>query len=195
MRTLAAGGGGESEVTQLDGPAWNWLAECVHYIVGDFDDIATYRRIGSHLAQHAKAPANTVFYLAVAPCFFGPIVDHLAAASLLEERSESFRRVVIEKPFGSDLASAQALNARILRVARESQLYRIDHFLGKETVQNIMALRFANGMFEPMWNREHIDHVQITAVETVGVEHRADTTMRRAPSATRCRTTCCSSWR
>jgi glucose-6-phosphate 1-dehydrogenase len=99
-------------------------------------------------------------------------VDHLAAAGLVGTQGHGFRRIVIEKPFGTDLASARALNARILRAAGENQLYRIDHFLGKETVQNIMALRFANGMFEPIWNREHIDHVQITAAETVGIEHR-----------------------
>jgi glucose-6-phosphate 1-dehydrogenase len=174
LRALAANGGGESGVSNLDEAACDWLAERVHYVTGDFDDTATYRRIASQLALRATATgiANAVFYLAVAPRFFGAIVDHLAEVGLVEEPSQAFRRIVIEKPFGSDLTSARALNARILRVARESQLYRIDHFLGKETVQNIMALRFANGMFEPIWNREHIDHVQITVAETVGVEHR-----------------------
>ena len=96
----------------------------------------------------------------------------LGAAGLTEESDGQWRRVVIEKPFGHDLASAKALNAQILKTLQEHQIYRIDHFLGKETVQNIMALRFANGLFEPIWNREHIDHVQITASETVGVERR-----------------------
>src|SRR6266478_9358302 len=95
------------------------------------------------------------------------------AGGLVQEKDNSFRRVIIEKPFGSDLASARALNAQILRVLSEAQIYRMDHFLGKETVQNIMVLRFANGIFEPMWNRDHIDHVEITVAETVGVERRA----------------------
>ena len=100
------------------------------------------------------------------------MVAGLGAAGLTTEHDGQWRRVVIEKPFGHDLASAKALNAEILKTLREHQIYRIDHFLGKETVQNIMALRFANGLFEPIWNRDHIDHVQITASETVGVEHR-----------------------
>ena len=96
----------------------------------------------------------------------------MAPPGLTTEKDGQWRRVVIEKPFGHDLASAKALNAEILKTLQEHQIYRIDHFLGKETVQNIMALRFANGLFEPLWNRQHIDHVQITAAETVGVEHR-----------------------
>jgi glucose-6-phosphate 1-dehydrogenase len=100
------------------------------------------------------------------------VVAGLGAAGLTTEKDGRWRRVVIEKPFGHDLASAKALNAEILKTLQEHQIYRIDHFLGKETVQNIMALRFANGLFEPIWNREHIDHVQITAAETVGVERR-----------------------
>jgi glucose-6-phosphate 1-dehydrogenase len=173
LKTLAAGGS-EFGATEIDDTAWSWLSSRLHYMTGDFDDPGTYQRIVSHLADRARetSRANAVFYLAVAPGFFGPIADHLAAAGLIEANTADFRRIVVEKPFGSDLTSARALNARILRVAAESQLYRIDHFLGKETVQNIMALRFANGMFEPIWNREHIDHIQITAAETVGVEHR-----------------------
>ncbi len=113
-----------------------------------------------------------MFYLAVAARFFGTVVDGLGKAGLLKQPDGRFRRVVIEKPFGSDLPSAQALNARILQHADESQFYRIDHFLGKDTVQSIMAVRFGNGMFEPTWRREYIDHVEITAAETVGVEGR-----------------------
>ena len=104
--------------------------------------------------------------------FFGTVVDGLGKAGLLKQSGDMFRRVVIEKPFGSDLPSAQALNARILKQADESQFYRIDHFLGKETVQSIMAVRFGNGMFEPTWRREYVDHVELTAAETVGVEER-----------------------
>ena len=100
------------------------------------------------------------------------MVAGLGAAGLTAEKDDQWRRVVIEKPFGHDLASAKALNTEILKTMQESQIYRIDHFLGKETVQNIMALRFANGLFEPGWNRQHIDHVQITVAETVGVERR-----------------------
>ena len=116
---------------------------------------------------------NAIFYLAVAARFFGPVIEHLADSGLMKATETGFRRVVVEKPFGHDLASARALNAQILSKVDESQVYRIDHFLGKETVQNVMALRFGNGIFEPLWNREHIDHVQITAAETVGVERRA----------------------
>src|SRR5205807_4137715 len=99
-------------------------------------------------------------------------VAGLGAAGLVAEENGQWRRVVIEKPFGHDLPSAKALNAEILKTLQEHQIYRMDHFLGKETVQNIMALRFANGLFEPLWNRQHIDHVQITAAETLGVERR-----------------------
>src|SRR5207253_3008395 len=100
-------------------------------------------------------------------------VDMLAEAGLTEEKDGRWRRVIIEKPFGHDLESARALDARLLKVLSEQQIYRMDHFLGKETVQNIMVMRFANGIFEPLWNRDHIDHVQLTVAETVGVERRA----------------------
>src|SRR6185312_13173431 len=115
---------------------------------------------------------NHLFYLAVPDRFFATIVAALGTADMVSEQDGCWRRVVIEKPFGHDLPSARALNAAILKTLREHQIYRMDHFLGKETVQNIMALRFANGLFEPLWNRQHIDHVQITAAETVGVERR-----------------------
>ena len=134
--------------------------------MGDLQDAGTYealkRRIGG----------NCVFYLAVAARFFGPVLTRLADGGLMEEKEGAFRRVVVEKPFGHDLASAKALNQLILDKMDESQVYRIDHFLGKETVQNMVALRFSNGIFEPLWNRNYIDHVQITAAETVGVERR-----------------------
>jgi len=147
----------------------------VTYLSGDFDDPDTYARIAGKLAEWSKGGAgmgNAIFYLATAPNYFGDIVERLGSAGLLRESETGWRRIIIEKPFGSDLASAKALNNRILQIADESQIYRIDHFLGKETVQNIMVLRFANFMFEPIWNREHIDHIQITAAETVGVEQR-----------------------
>jgi glucose-6-phosphate 1-dehydrogenase len=148
------------------------------YLQGDLNDPGTYRRLGEHLAaldqatDTAGTAGNHLFYLAVADRFFGTVVAGLGAAGLVTERHDQWRRVVIEKPFGHDLASAKALNSEILKTLQEHQIYRIDHFLGKETVQNIMALRFANGLLEPLWNRQHVDHIQITAAETVGVEQR-----------------------
>jgi glucose-6-phosphate 1-dehydrogenase len=174
MRALVAQGDGEFQATSLDADAWAWLRERLGYLAGDFDDPEIYRRLGERLAERARAVGhdNVVFYLATSPRFFGPLIEQLGAAGLTRQTERGFRRIVIEKPFGADLPSAQALNTRILKIVDERQLYRIDHFLGKETVQNIMVLRFANGIFEPIWNRKHIDHVQITAAETVGVEHR-----------------------
>ena len=145
------------------------------YLPGDLNNPETYRRLGEHLTgldKTAGTAGNRLFYLAVADRFFGPAVAALGAAGLTTENNGQWRRVIIEKPFGHDLASAKALNAEILKTLQEHQIYRIDHFLGKETVQNIMALRFANGLFEPLWNRQQIEHVQITVAETVGVEHR-----------------------
>jgi glucose-6-phosphate 1-dehydrogenase len=143
------------------------------YQVADFEDDASFRQLAARLeAMDADHGPDVLFYLAVAPRFFAGIVERLAKAGLLQERKGRFRRVVIEKPFGEDLASAKALNRRILKHLDERQIYRIDHFLGKETVRNILVTRFANGVFEPLWNRLHIDHIQITAAETVGVEQR-----------------------
>ena len=151
-----------------------WLESRLTYLPAQFDDPAAYDRLRDALAATASAragrPSNYLFYLATPPALFGPIVDRLSAAGLLTQR-EGWRRVV-EKPFGHDLESARALNHRLAGLLDETQLYRIDHYLGKETVQNIMAFRFANGIFEPIWNRRYIDHVQITVAETVGVEQR-----------------------
>ena len=166
---------GESALDQLDPKAWQWLTERMSYVQGDLNDAQTYKRLDEHLIELDKAAGtsgNRLFYLAIADRFFQVAVAGLGAAGLLTEKNGQWRRVIIEKPFGHDLASAKALNAEILKHLQEHQIYRIDHFLGKETVQNIMALRFANGLFEPTWNREHIDHVQITAAETIGVEQR-----------------------
>ncbi|MGH6982282.1 MAG: glucose-6-phosphate dehydrogenase, partial [Stellaceae bacterium] len=156
--------------------AWNKLSGAMSYVTGDFLEADTYKRLGAHLAEIDKAQGlggRVLFYLAVAERFFGAIVDRLGAANLTREQGDAWRRVIIEKPFGHDYASAIALNAQVLKTLHEDQIFRIDHFLGKETVQNIMALRFANGLFEPIWNRDRIDHVQITVTETVGVETRA----------------------
>jgi glucose-6-phosphate 1-dehydrogenase len=151
---------------------WSWVAERLDYLTGDFDDGATFAELAKRLAPKGGKGESVIFYLAVSARFFGPIVEHLAKAGLLAEPPGFYRRVVIEKPFGSDLATARALNHTLLRAMTEDQIYRIDHFLGKETVQNILALRFGNGTYEPIWNREYIDHVQITAAETIGVEKR-----------------------
>ncbi len=155
---------------KIDPKTWGWLAERITYQRGDFTDPATYLKLAARLKQDGGGSA--VFYLATAPRFFGDIVENIGKAGLAAEPRGGFRRVVIEKPFGDDLASAKALNRRILKWLPEPQIYRIDHFLGKETVRNIMVTRFAGGIFEPLWNRAHIDHVQITAAETVGVEGR-----------------------
>ncbi|WP_043288753.1 glucose-6-phosphate dehydrogenase [Paraburkholderia oxyphila] len=158
---------------KLDDSAWNWVAQRLHYMAGEFEDDDTYQRLAQQLGGDAQG--NVVFYLAVGARFFKPIVERLGKAGLLKQDgngSGPFRRVVIEKPFGADLASARDLNQHILGFADESQIYRIDHFLGKDTVQSILAIRFANAMFEPIWRREYIDSVQITASEVIGVEGR-----------------------
>ena len=152
---------------EIDSAAWGWVGERLHYLSGDFSQDEVFADL-----EKAVGDGSAIFYLAIGARFFAEVVDGLGKAGLLKQDGDTFRRVVIEKPFGSDLPSAQALNASILKQADESQFYRIDHFLGKETVQSIMAVRFANGMFEPTWRREYIDHVQITAAETVGVEQR-----------------------
>jgi glucose-6-phosphate 1-dehydrogenase len=156
------------------GKAWKKLLSHTHYFVGDFDDAKTYKGLVDKLADLEKkyhTGGNILFYLATAPDFFSKIVKRLGEAGLTDEKN-GWRRVIIEKPFGHDLQSARDLNTEILKVLKESQVYRIDHYLGKETVQNIMAMRFANGFFEPLWNRDHIDHVEISVTETVTVEKR-----------------------
>jgi glucose-6-phosphate 1-dehydrogenase len=159
----------------VDQKIWDDFIKRVHFISGDFDDPNTYNNLKEVLSkvdsEHGNH-GNYFFYLATAPNFFGDIVERLSSVGLMHEENGHWRRVIIEKPFGHDLDSAKALNKQLLKVASECQIYRIDHYLGKETVQNILALRFANGIFEPIWNRRYIDHVQISVVETVGVESR-----------------------
>ena len=159
----------------MDPDLWEWFVRRMHYIAGSFDDKNLYPQLKDALGKVDKdhsTHGNYLFYLATAPEYFGVIVDNLAEVGLMTEQNRQWRRVVIEKPFGHDLESARALNAKLLKVAEERQIYRIDHYLGKETVQNILAFRFANGIFEPIWNRRYIDHVQISVAETVGVEKR-----------------------
>ncbi len=152
-----------------------WLTERMHYLRGDFADPELYEDLVGRLtgaASFKPAQGRYLFYLATPPQAFAPIVRHLAKANLTREHDDAWRRVVIEKPFGTDLPSAEELDGELLGLLHERQIYRIDHYLGKESVQNVMVLRFANGIFEPLWNRNHIDHVQITVAETVGVERR-----------------------
>jgi glucose-6-phosphate 1-dehydrogenase len=171
----ALGAGLDKFGVNVDPAGRDWLVERMYYLQGGFDDSNTYTKL-SELLKQVEADngtgGNVLFYLATPAASFGPIIEELGKAGLADEKEGSWRRVIVEKPFGSDLASAQALNKQILAVLDESQVYRIDHYLGKETVQNIMIFRFANGMFEPVWNRDHIDHVQITVAETVGVGTR-----------------------
>ena len=164
----------QEEGEPLDTRQWTRIEERVHYISGEFDDAALYERLKDKLSEIQKRygiPGNYLFYLAVPPELFGSVGRHLAAAGLTRE-DEGWRRVIVEKPFGYDLDSARELNADLSKGLRESQTYRIDHYLGKETVQNILAFRFANGIFEPIWNRRYVDHVQMTVAEEHGVGTR-----------------------
>jgi glucose-6-phosphate 1-dehydrogenase len=166
-----------SEAGTLDGKAWQDLAQSIDYLSADFGDPATFNQIAERLdaaAQKHGTAGNVLFYLAVSDRFFAPLVASLHESGLTKqgEDGKAWRRVIIEKPFGLDYPSAKALNKKVLSALDEEQIYRIDHYLGKETVQNIMVFRFANGFFEPLWNRDHIDHIQITVAETVGVERR-----------------------
>jgi len=146
----------------------DWFLQRSRYVSGKFESPEAYKALNGLL----PAERNALFYLATPPGEFEVIARRLGKAGLLHESEGTWRRLVIEKPFGHDLPSAVALDKRLLRVAHENQIFRIDHYLGKETVQNILVLRFANGFVEPLWNRDHIDHVQITVAETVGVEGR-----------------------
>ncbi|MEP0547716.1 MAG: glucose-6-phosphate dehydrogenase [Rhodothermales bacterium] len=156
-----------------DAESWSAFAERLAYVQGDVTVPETYdaltQRLDALAGGNGQEPER-VFYLAVAPFLVEPIAEGLAHARLL--RDEKRTRLVVEKPFGHDLASARALDKTLLKAADECQIYRIDHYLGKETVQNLLAFRFANALFEPIWDRRYIDHVQITVAETVGVEHR-----------------------
>jgi glucose-6-phosphate 1-dehydrogenase len=175
MKSFSAGGD-KSQLDSTDTNTWDKLLARMSYLRGDFADDSTFAQLGDLLDRadrDSHTGGNVLFYLAVADRFFGPVVEKIGQAGLADQQGGArWRRVIVEKPFGHDTASAKALNARLLKVLTEDQVYRIDHFLGKETVQNIMAVRFANGFLEPVWNRDHIDHVQITVAETVGVEHR-----------------------
>ncbi|ARV62783.1 glucose-6-phosphate dehydrogenase [Nostocales cyanobacterium HT-58-2] len=159
----------------IDAQLWDWLENRLCYLSGEFQDPNTYEQLQNLLAQIDQengTRGNYLYYLATAPDFFCDIIWQLSNIGLTREENEQWRRFIIEKPFGHDLDSARALNKNISSVLKESQTYRIDHYLGKETVQNILVFRFGNGLFEPIWNHHYIDHVQITVAESVGVEGR-----------------------
>jgi glucose-6-phosphate 1-dehydrogenase len=158
-----------------DPTALDWLRSRLFYERGDFGDPNTFVKLRDRLAAidaAAHTEGNYLFYMATAPKFFASIVQQLGRAGLSTQDNGRWRRIVIEKPFGTDLESAKALNRDIKSILQENQIFRIDHYLGKETVQNIMVFRFDNAIFEPIWNRRYVDHVQITNAETVGVERR-----------------------
>ena len=162
-------------LSPVDSTSWDWFSKRLYYLSGDFSDPLLYKKLGELLGQvknEQKTQGNCLFYLATSPNFFPIVAEQLGAAGLAKQDGGGWRRVVIEKPFGHDLPSAVALNQALGRVLDEKQIYRIDHYLGKETVQNILAFRFANGIFEPIWNRRYVDHVQITVAEELGVELR-----------------------
>jgi len=160
----------------VDDALWSRFAADLHYVSGDFENPVTYKRLAERLAEIDKAcglEGNRLFYLATAPNEFEAILHRLKQAGLIHGPHEaSWTRVIIEKPFGRDLETAQALNRLVANVLDESQTFRIDHYLGKETVQNILVFRFGNSMFEPLWSRKYVHHVEITAAETVGVGTR-----------------------
>jgi len=159
----------------FDAARWDVLRRNIRYVAGKFDDPAVYAKLRDRIAEAQKAcgAPNTLFYLATPPQFFGVIAQQLGAAKLVADAEASgWTRIIIEKPFGRDLDSARLLNKQLLSAFDESQVYRIDHYLGKETVQNVLTFRFLNGIFEPIWNRRYVDHVQLVVAETLGVEGR-----------------------
>ena len=165
-----------SEVGPIDPARWDTFASNLHYTPGDYADQNSYAQLAKCLAQidaEKKLGGNRLFYLSTPPEVYPDIVEQLGRSGLAHPNNPgSWVRIIIEKPFGRDLASAKELNKIVLNVFEEKQVYRIDHYLGKDTVQNLLVLRFGNGIFEPLWNRNYVDHVQITASETLGVERR-----------------------
>ena len=175
LRTSLLRGLYEFATRSVDDAVARRLLACVTCIAADPNVPGSFENLDKQLDRlesERKSGGNRLYYLATPPNAFAPISRELGRCGMLREHDGVWRRLVIEKPFGTDLASAKALNAELLKMVDEHQIYRIDHYLGKETVQNILVLRFANGMFEPIWNRDHIDHVQITVDEKIGVGHR-----------------------
>jgi glucose-6-phosphate 1-dehydrogenase len=164
-----------SEAKSIDEAVWESFAKGIFYVSGDVNDPEAYKRIRELLDQvdrERSTAGNRVFYLSTSPSLYAEAIQQLGAADLAKPKGKGWTRIIIEKPFGHDLASAKDLNEQVAKVFDEEQVYRIDHYLGKETVQNLMVFRFANGIFEPIWNRRYVDHVQITNAETLGVEGR-----------------------
>jgi glucose-6-phosphate 1-dehydrogenase len=164
-----------SRFGKVKAAAWNRFATHIHYHQGDFKKLRTYTALGARCASLEKewgTKAHRIFYMATPPSMFSEIPQYLGKAGLARDRERT--RIVIEKPIGYDLKSALALNAVLAAIFEESQIFRIDHYLGKETVQNILAFRFANPLFEPIWNRRYVDYVTITSIEAVGVENRGN---------------------
>ena len=165
LKEFAGSGTGRDEIAES-------LASRMYYVAGETDDAGLYQRLQARLTE-INGAEGVLFYLAVPPTVYATVIEQLGVSGLADAPPRGWRRIIVEKPFGTDLDSARALNRLAHQHFDEEQVYRIDHYLGKETVQNLLVFRFGNGMFEPVWNRRYIDHVQITAAETVGVEHRA----------------------
>jgi glucose-6-phosphate 1-dehydrogenase len=164
----------DAEGEPLEPEKWTRIEDRLHYVSGEFHDQRLYQELAGRLRElgsRYSTPPNYLFYFAIPPDLFSTVADQLAASGLAKE-DDGWRRVIVEKPFGYDLESARALNARLTAGFHESQIYRIDHYLGKETVQNILAFRFANGIFEPIWNRRYVSHVQMTVAEDDGIGSR-----------------------
>lgn len=175
FRAEISGHAKEYATGDLDPDLWDWFQHRLYYVQGEFGDAATFQKLQEtlmHADRDHGTHGNYIYYLATPPPFFATIIKLLGEAGLAKEENNQWRRVIIEKPFGRGLESAKTLNHDINQTLAEDQIYRIDHYLGKETVQNILAFRFSNGIFEPIWNRNFIDHVQITVAESLGVEQR-----------------------
>jgi glucose-6-phosphate 1-dehydrogenase len=163
------------EAKSVDESVWQSFAQGIYYVSGDINDPTCYQKMSERLDQidaERGTAGNRVFYLSTSPNLYSEAIEQLGGANLSRPKADSWVRTIIEKPFGHDLTSAKQLNEDVARVFNEEQVYRIDHYLGKETVQNLLVFRFANGIFEPIWNRNYVDHVQITNAEAIGVEGR-----------------------
>lgn len=159
----------------VDPKLWSEFRERISYCAGEFDNPGTYKKLADALSESETkfgTSGNAVFYLSVQPDYFATIAKRLSESGLLREENGRWRRVIIEKPFGHDLDSARKLNSQLTSVLQEHQIYRIDHYLGKETAQNLLVFRIGNAIFEPVWNRRYIDHVQLIVAESIGVEGR-----------------------